>query len=92
MLLFLGKGGIVGAVLLRGGHCLLFLGKGGAVGSVLLWGADYVLMMISEPLLIIREHGEALFELVKFTPLVRTGRCLDQLAVFDRFRTILLGA
>ena len=48
-------------------------------------------MIICEPLLIIREHGEALFELLKFMSLARTGRCLDQLAVFDRFRTILLG-
>jgi hypothetical protein len=27
-----------------------------------------VLMIICEPLLIVREHGEALFELLKFTP------------------------
>lgn len=80
----------VGAIRLRGG-CLLFPGKSDAVGAVLLRGADYILMIIREPLLIIREHGEALFEPLRFTPLVRTDRCLDQLAVFDRFRTILLG-
>lgn len=75
----------------RGTQVLLFLGKRDAARLLLLWQLQCVLMIICEPLLIVRELGEAHLELLKFTPFIRSGRCPDPIAVFNCFRTILLG-
>jgi hypothetical protein len=48
-------------------------------------------MMVSNPLLIVRELGEALCELPKFTDFVRGVRCLHQFNKLGRFGAILLG-
>src|SRR5437899_1785923 len=48
-------------------------------------------MLLFHPLLIIREHAEALFEFLKFTSFDRRGRFLDQLGIFGCLHTILLG-
>ena len=44
-----------------------------------------LIMMVSNPLLIVRELGEALFELLKFTDFVGIVRCLHQFDIFGRF-------
>jgi hypothetical protein len=52
---------------------------------------DRPVLIVGKPLLIVREHGETLFEPLKFTHLVWVPRCLHQFGVFGSFRTILLG-
>src|SRR5882724_4490375 len=50
-----------------------------------------LVIMVSNPLLIVRELGEALFELSKFTDVVGGVRCLHQFDIFGSFGAILLG-
>ena len=50
-----------------------------------------LVIMVSNPLLVVRELGEALFELLKFTDVFGGVRCLDQFDIFGRFGAILLG-
>jgi hypothetical protein len=49
-------------------------------------------MMVSNPLRIVRELGEALFEPMKLTNFVGTARCLRQFGIFGRFGAILSGS
>jgi hypothetical protein len=48
-------------------------------------------VIIGEPLLVVGEHGEALFELSKFTRFVGSICLFGQFAVFGRFLAILVG-
>jgi len=50
-----------------------------------------LVIMLSNPLLIVRELGEALFELLKFTDVFGGVRCPHQFDIFGRFGAILLG-
>jgi hypothetical protein len=47
--------------------------------------------IVDGPLLVVGEHGEAVFELLKFTNLVWSISSFDQFGVFSCFRTIAQG-
>ena len=51
-----------------------------------------LVMMVVDPLLIVRELGEAPLQILKFSDLVGAICCLEQFGIFGRFGAILLGS
>jgi hypothetical protein len=59
------------------------------VGLIELRAANCLAVIVSEPLRVIGEHNEALFECLKFTSFTRTVGDLHELSVFDRLFAVL---
>lgn len=60
-------------------------------GCVLCQLHDFV-TIVGDPLRIVREFGEAPFEPLKLTHLVRAVRCPHQFCIFDGFGAVLLNS
>ena len=69
---------------------LLFDSKCYTAGSVLLRNLHSIVIVVRQPLLIIRERGETLLQFLKFATFFRAGRTLNHFAVLSRFCSILL--
>jgi hypothetical protein len=52
----------------------------------------HLVMIVGQPLRVVREFSEASFQPWKFTHLVGAVRYPHQLGIFDRFGAILLGS